>query len=306
MQTIHFMKYTRLFFICSMLVSYLLGAPFATATETKEVIFLAGKKSHGHGAHEHRAGSILLANRLNECGLHIHASVVTEGAWPDGAEMPDAIVLYCDGFERHLAKDHQDEIQQWVDQGVGVTCLHFAVEVEPDVLGPQFLDWIGGFFEIGWSVNPFWSPVFDELPEHPITNGVKPFSVRDEWYYHMRFRPDLEGVTPILSALPPVRTLTSRTRDTNRGSNPAVMAAVQAGEKQVVAWAYERPNGGRSFGFTGGHFHQNWQHDDFRKVVLNAIAWTAHVEIPMDGVVSATPSDLELLLNQDYPKPTNP
>jgi len=211
--------------------------------------------------------------------------------------------MYCDGFQRHMAKDHQDKIQKLVDAGVGVACLHFATEVHPDELGQQFLDWIGGYFAIGWSVNPHWDATFNTFPDHPISEGVRPFTIRDEWYYHMRFRPEMEGITPILSALPPVRSLTSRAKDTNRGSNPTVMAAVEAGEPQHVAWAYERPNGGRGFGFTGGHFHQNWQQDDFRKLVLNALAWTAKAEVPADGVKSRPVSDIDLELNQDYPKP---
>jgi type 1 glutamine amidotransferase len=282
------------------------GAHQVAAAETKEIIFLAGKKSHGYGAHEHKAGSMLLARCLNESGLNINAKVVIDGGWPQRAEneaSPDAIVMYCDGFKRHLAKEHQDEIQAWVDDGVGVACLHFGVEVEPEVLGTQFLDWIGGYFEIGWSVNPHWTPDFKDFPEHPITQGVQPFSIRDEWYYHMRFQPEMKGVTPILSALPPVRSLTDRAKDTNRGSNPTVLAAVQAGEKQHVAWAYERPDGGRGFGFTGGHFHKNWQQDDFRKLVLNALVWTAKGEVPESGVFSRTPTDAEMEANQDYPKP---
>jgi len=279
----------------------------AASAETKEIIFLAGKKSHGYGAHEHRAGSMLLARCLNESGLDVKARVVEDGAWPEmptAGQSPDAIVMYCDGFKSHMAKEHQQSIQAWVDEGVGVACLHFGVEVEPEVLGQKFLDWIGGYFEMGWSVNPHWTPEFIELPEHPITNGVQPFSIRDEWYYHMRFQPKMAGVTPILSALPPVRTLTDRAKDQNRGSNPTVMAAVEAGEKQHLAWAYERPNGGRGFGFTGGHFHKNWQQDDFRKVVLNAILWTARGEVPREGVASKTPTDTELEMNQDYLKPT--
>jgi hypothetical protein len=186
---------------------------------------------------------------------------------------------------------------------VGVACLHFGVEVEPEDLGAQFLAWIGGYFEIGWSVNPHWTADFNDFPEHPITQGVQPFSILDEWYYHMRFQPKMKGVTPILSALPPVHSLTDRSKDTNRGSNPTVLAAVQAGEKQHVAWAYERPDGGRGFGFTGGHFHKNWQQDDFRKLVLNAIVWTAKCEVPEGGIFSRTPTDIEMEANQDYPKP---
>ncbi|MEM6885532.1 MAG: family 16 glycoside hydrolase [Verrucomicrobiota bacterium] len=274
--------------------------------DKKEILFMAGKKSHGYNAHEHNAGCMLLARCLNESGEDVMAQVITEGAWPQpwqGYSKPDTVVMYCDGYKRHMAKDHQDKIQQLSDQGVGVACLHFGVEVDPQELGDEFLDWIGGYFEIGWSVNPHWDAVFEEMPDHPIARGVKPFTIRDEWYYHMRFQPEMENVTPILSALPPLRTLTDRAKDRNRGSNPTVMSKVEAGEKQVVAWAYERPNGGRGFGFTGGHFHQNWQHDDFRKVVLNALVWTAQAEVPAGGIVSRTPSDLDMELNQDFPKP---
>jgi len=300
------MKYSNTSKFRLALILCLCGLHFVAAAETKEIVFFAGQKSHGYGAHEHKAGSLLLARCLNESGLDVRAQVVTDGAWPERSKdegAPDAIVMYCDGFKRHMAKEHQNEIQAWVDEGVGVACLHFGVEVEPNELGAQFLEWIGGYFEIGWSVNPHWTPEFNEFPEHPIANGVQPFSILDEWYYHMRFQPDMAGVTPVLSALPPVRTLTDRAKDRNRGSNPTVMAAVEAGEKQPVAWAYERPDGGRGFGFTGGHFHKNWQQDDFRKLVLNALVWTAKSEVPEGGVVSRTPTDAELEENQDYPKP---
>ena len=48
------------------------------------------------------------------------------------------------------------------------------------------------------------------------------------------------------------------------------------------------------FGFTGAHFHRNWANDDFRKTVLNAILWTAKVEVPEAGVASSvTPEQLK-------------
>ena len=237
--------------------------------------------------------------------MDVAAQVVTEGAWPEpwaGYDKPDTLVMYCDGYRAHMAKDHQDKIQALVDQGVGVACLHFGVEVEPEVLGSTFLDWIGGYFEIGWSVNPTWEATFDVFPDHPVSQGVKPFTIYDEWYYHMRFQPEMENVTPILSSLPPLETLTSRAHVQNRGSNPTVLAEVTEGKPQVVAWVYERPEGGRGFGFTGGHFHQNWKQDDFRKVVLNALYWTAGGEIPAEGIASRTPTELDMELNQDYPK----
>jgi len=272
--------------------------------DKKRVLFLAGTGSHGRGAHEHHAGCRLLARCLNESTADIIAHVETEGKWPEpwaGYCQPDSVVMYCDGFIGHLAKDHQEKIQKLVDAGVGVACLHFATEVHPDELGDEFLEWIGGYFEVGWSVNPFWTAEFRTLPEHPITNGVEPFTLRDEWYYHMRFQPAMAGITPILSAVPPLRSLTSRSKERERGSNPTVMDAVEAGQPQHVAWAYERPQGGRGFGFTGGHMHRNWQNENFRRVVVNAIAWTAGAVIPEKGIESRPISEADLELNLDEP-----
>jgi type 1 glutamine amidotransferase len=66
-------------------------------------------------------------------------------------------------------------------------------------------------------------------------------------------------------------------------------------------WAAERPDGGRGFGFTGGHFHKNWADDNFRKIVLNAILWSARVDIPANGVESRITED-DLKANLDAKK----
>jgi len=95
---------------------------------------------------------------------------------------------------------------------------------------------MGGFCDLNWSVNPHWKPNFKPR-KHPIWNGVQPFSVDDEWYYHMRFVEDRTGFTPILTDVPPMETL--KRPDGMRSGNPAVRKAVANGESQHVAWAYE-------------------------------------------------------------------
>ena len=72
-----------------------------------------------------------------------------------------------------------------------------------------------------------------------------------------------------------------------------------------MAWASERSDGGRGFGFTGGHVHWNWGNRHFRTLVLNAIAWTAHVSIPVEGIPSKDLTVDDLLANQDFDVPTN-
>ena len=270
----------------------------------KKIVFMAGHRSHGYDAHEHRAGCMLLAKQLNKhMGEAVEASVHLAKDWPGNFEVlkdADAIVFYCDGGGGHMANQHLDGLDVKLKDGCGLACLHYGVETPKGKSGDKFLDWIGGYFEGNWSVNPHWEADFKELPKHAITRGVKPFKILDEWYFHMRFQKDMRGVTPILSAHPPKNTMSRG--DGHHSGNPHVRKAVENGEIQHVAWAYERPNGGRGFGFTGGHFHRNWGHDDFRKVVLNAITWCAKAEVPEGGVPSDKITDADLDENQDYPK----
>src|SRR4026208_1813678 len=95
-----------------------------------------------------------------------------------------------------------------------------AARVEKGKGGDRFLDWICGYFEMNWSVNPHWTAKFEKFPDHPISRGVEPFEINDEWYYHMRFREGMQGVTPILTALPPPESLTRP--DGPHQGNPAV------------------------------------------------------------------------------------
>ena len=282
----------------------LLLAGFAAAQAAdKKVLLIAGVPSHGPGAHEHNAGVLLLQKCLS--GVKGLKTDVALNGWPkdpaafDGV---DAVVMYCDGGARHpaLADNRLGVLSTLARRGVGIGCVHYAVEPTKTKGQAEFLQWLGGAFEIDWSVNPHWDAHFKTLPAHSITRGVKPFTIRDEWYFNMRFVEGRKGVTPILAAVPDAST-TSRP-DGDHSGNPAVRAAVARGEAQIVSWAYDRPDGGRGFGFTGAHFHANWGNNDFRKLVLNAILWLAKMEVPADGVASrVTPEDLAANLD---PKPT--
>jgi putative membrane-bound dehydrogenase-like protein len=272
--------------------------------QKKNILMIAGTPSHGYGAHEHYAGSKIIEEAILGSTDTVDVTVVK--GWPtDPAliEQADSIVIYCDGGKRHTAMDHRDELKAKLAQGCGLVCIHYAVEMLPGDSGDDWVDMLGGHFEINWSVNPHWIGDFKELPEHPITRGVKAFKTDDEWYFHLRFS-DKGKVTPILAAVAPPETMARK--DGAHSGNPAARKSVEKGEKQVVAWAYDRPDGGRSFGFTGGHYHWNWANDDCLRLVANAIRWTAGDAIEASGSSLASEDvDVERLLeNQDYePKP---
>ena len=280
-------------------LSGLLFGATSEAADKAKVVFISGKPSHGRLAHEHQAGNMILAKGLNESGLPIEAVVVPHYGYPKDESIlngADTIVVFCTGHGGHVLNPKLKQFDALMKKGIGVVMIHWATEAIKGDPGNKFLEWMGGFCDLNWSVNPHWTPNF-KAQKHPIWNGVKPFSVNDEWYYHMRFVKDLKGVTPILTDVPLAKTL--KRPDGARSGNPAVRKAVANGESQHVAWAYERPDGARGFGFTGGHVHMNWQHDDNRKLMLNAIIWTANVEIPKGGVPSKTPSKEEMHSNLD-------
>lgn len=264
----------------------LLLTPFATAG--KSVLLVAGPKSHAPGQHEHPAGCELLAEHLNASGLGVTAEV-SQG-WPaDAAKAAaaDTLVIYGDGQDAHPAKGRVAELRQRHAAGKGLVVLHYALEpADPEMAG-FFDEAIGGHFQPGWSVNPVWHMKEPLLAEHQATRGVKPFTVEEEFYYHIRFR---EGVMPLLRALPPADSLGE---DGPRSGNPEIRRQLAAGVPQTLAWAVENPGGSRGFGFTGGHFHHHWANPDFRKLVLNGIVWTAGIEVPETGVsapVAASPA----------------
>jgi hypothetical protein len=268
----------------------------------KKVLLIAGPPSHGPGQHEHNAGMLLLQKCL--AGVPGLKAEVTLNGWPkDNAALngADAIIIYADGGAKHVAlqDDHLSVLDQALSKGAGLGLLHYATEPTLEKGQTEFLKWLGGAFEIHWSVNPHWDAEFKTLPSHPITRGVKPFTIRDEWYFNIRFVEERKGLTPILVAVPDAST-TSRP-DGHHSGNPTVRAAVARGEPQTVAWAYERPNGGRGFGFTGAHFHSNWSQEDFRRLVLNSVLWLAKMEVPAGGVQSKVTAE-DLAANLD-PKP---
>ncbi|MCA9141510.1 MAG: ThuA domain-containing protein [Planctomycetales bacterium] len=285
----------------------------SVVAETQRLVIVAGKPSHPPRMHEFNAGVQLLDKCLkNTPGLSVE--VVLNG-WPVDETIfqdADAVVFYMDGGGRHEVVQEEGRrlklVDAWTKKGVGIGCMHYGVEVLADQAGSEFKRWIGGHYENMFSCNPIWEPKFTQFETHPITRGVRPFEIEDEWYFNMRFIGDVTGneekvvedtkFTPILVAAP-----SDAVRDGPyvypKGPYPHIQAS--KGRAEAMMWAVERPDGGRGFGFTGGHFHDNWGNEQYRKVVLNAMLWLAKVEVPAGGVESQV-SQADLDANLD-PKP---
>jgi hypothetical protein len=291
----------------------------ACGDEPKRMVLIAGKPSHPPRMHEFNAGVQLLAKCLKDFDersseVSLDVQFVLNG-WPRDEQVlknADAVVFYMDGGGGHEVVQESGRrmklVEELASNGVGIGCMHFAVEVVADQAGKEFKRWIGGHYEHMFSCNPIWEPSFSKLPEHPITRGVRPFQIKDEWYFNMRFIDQLSGnesaktaagqFFPILVASP--------SDDVRDGpyvypAGPYPHIESNRGRAESMMWAIERPDGGRGFGFTGGHFHDNWGNEDFRKTVLNACLWLTKAEVPMSGVESQV-SQSELNTNLDPKK----
>lgn len=281
---------------------FLPAALVAQDAKPKKLVILAGPKSHGpvgNGIHDYGWSAKLLKVMLDNSNIknRIRVEIHLDG-WPRDPrtlEDADAIMVISDGRDGdqyaeapHLASPERVRfMEQQMKRGCGFLTFHFST-FAPNQYARQMLDWSGGFFQ--WETDgkkQWYSAITTKEAEvkiataaHPIARGVKPFSMKEEFYFNIRFSGKDERLKPIWV----VPSLNGREPD-----------------GKVVAWAREREDGGRGFGTTCGHFYENWKHPEFRTLMLNALCWCAKVEVPREGVESRFYSHAEISDQLDPP-----
>lgn len=252
-----------------------------------KIVLLAGAPSNRPGQHEYFAGCALLMNWLKSVpGV---APVMVAEGWPKDESILDdarAVLLFMDGGAKlpFLEPARLARLRALADAGTGLAVLHQAVDCPPELAG-DFKNWFGAVFQSDIGCRGHWDVRFEAIPNHDITRGLVPFELpKDGWLYNLHFANS--GVTPLLTCQMP------------DSSRKTADAKAHSGREEVVAWAYERPNGGRSFGFTGCDLHANWAEANQRRLLLNALLWTARLPVPAHGIDS-TVSEEDLKRNWD-------
>jgi hypothetical protein len=158
--------------------------------------------------------------------------------------------------------------------------------------GDALRRWTGGAYQKYYSINPIWTCTSIYNRKHPATRGCKEFTLKDEFYFNIRFSETLPWQS-VLKGKPDDRARRSPRGPTGPKEKFKHVLA-DSGRVETLMWTLEREDGGRGFGFTGGHYHNNWRNDDFRKLILNAFAWSLKLEVPESGVVTTKPTDKEM------------
>ena len=244
----------------------------ATDPALAKIVLLAGTPSNKSGQHEYFAGCALLLKWLKATpGVW---PVLARDGWPKNEKIfanAKAVVYFGDGGGKQPFIDpaRWEVIEKLVNAGAGFVLLHQAVDF-PQGPDKQIKEWLGGVWFRDIGARGHWDMEFKDFPEHAITRGVKPFSAPgDGWLYNLHFAD--KGFVPLVTGQVPDKSRS--TPDTKKHN----------GRAEVIGWAFERPDGGRGFGFTGADLHKNWGAEGQRRVVVNGILWSAKVAVPEGG-----------------------
>jgi hypothetical protein len=231
-----------------------------------KIVLVAGSNTFKPGEHEYVAGCAVLRDLLRQTPGVFPVLALDWPTKPETFAGAKAVVFFADGGDKHalLKGDRLAEVQKLADAGAGLVLFHQGIDVPKD-LGDRVRAWTGAAWEKGYSQRAHWVAEFREFADHPVFRGVTPFTIDDGWLYKLRFAPGLSGVTPLLRTVSP------------KATAPAPDA------EAVVAWAYERPGGGRAFTFTGCHLHRSFAEAGYRRFLVNGIVWAAGLDVPPAG-----------------------
>lgn len=283
------MKKTLLCFIAA------LGCIGPSLAESPKILFLAGPRDHGApGRHEYERDLRTLARSMEQAtNLRGVTTQLIVGALPrDLAPVRDAAAIVIDSSsdradnELHPlfppnpttnGRGYDPETTAYLEalddlikeKKIGVVILHYASWAENWRAREYYLNWTGGLWVQIASKNPTdeWSMTLENR-RHPILSGVKPWQYRDEIFCRY-FLSDDKRRTNLLLASP---------KEDKAGIGP-----------QIASWAWQRDDGGRGFVFGGLDFRDNLARDNYRRFLLNGIAWAARLDIPRGGISSPTP-----------------
>jgi type 1 glutamine amidotransferase len=248
-------------------------APSTFADPPKRIVLLGQKPdTHPRESHEYMAGVRLVA-RMLERFPDLRVQVVqADSPWKEGPEIladADGVFLYLTEGARWLSEDpaRLQAFEKLAARGGGLVALHWAMGTKIAEPVPAYLKLFGachGGPDRKTKDTDVEEKVLDR--NHPITRGLNDFRLPDEWYYRLKLVPLPAHIDPLL-------------------------AAQLEGKAETVAWAFSRPDGGRSAGFTGLHYHVNWKNENYRRFVVQAILWSVKQDIPQGGVNVDLPAD---------------
>ena len=275
-------------FLLTLLIAVALlgGVTISGASVPKKIVLIGGAKSEGPARHDYPNGIRLLKALLESSPDAFAGKGLIVESYPNGWPVDPAaldgaatVVWYFDGLEKHPLHDaaRRTRFEALMKRGAGLVAIHQASTLPAGERNIDLLGWLGASRDGMYDRTDELVKLAPASRAHPVNRGVKAFTYFDEFYPTLQFHSDPSRITPILRGKLHVQA---------RDGKPVVIGSPQ---NRTVAWAFSRQGGGRSFGFSGGHYLAVLDEPAIRKTLLNAIFWTAGIEVPKRGVRSDLP-----------------
>jgi type 1 glutamine amidotransferase len=248
-----------------LLTVVVLAGPAGADPPRKVLLLYQGPDGHPPTTHEYEKGMKLLHKLLEKVPELETTLVKADEPWQDGPERlakADGAVLFLAEGAAWLSRDkaRRAAFQDLARRRGGLVALHWAIGTKDAGNIKPFVDLFGGCHggpDRKYKVVSTEALLVDRM--HPLCRGLGHFKVRDEFYYRLKLHDSRAELLPMLQV-------------------------EIDGKLETVAWAWQRPDGGRSFGFSGLHFDDNWQLPEYRRLVAQAVLWTNQVAVPRDGL----------------------
>lgn len=249
---------TRMLFVSFV---FLFGSWGFAGEPTRILLVGQGPDGHPPQTHEFMAGVHILEHLLQGVPGVVVTTANGDEPWANGPSLldqADGVVLYLSQGGMWMRQDPEryEALGRLAERGGGIVALHWAIGAKDAEFIEPCLRFLGGchggpdrkYVKLETTLTP-------SEPRHTIASGLSPVRVMEEIYYRLKFTPTSPGVRPVLSA-------------------------ELEGGPTTAAWAWERPDGGRSFGFVGLHYHKNWREEMYRRMVLQGVLWAVKREFP--------------------------
>ncbi|MDB6110694.1 MAG: hypothetical protein JWR69_2444 [Pedosphaera sp.] len=226
------------------------GAVFAAESGTPiKVLLITG----GHGFEQEPFFKVFKDNPEITLTAAAHSNTNAAAYDRDDLLSYDVVVLY--DMVKTITEAQQARFQSLFNKGVGLVVLHHALVSYQH--WPEYEKTIGGKYpeadgrsgavtsETGFKHDEE-VPIVIVAKEHPVTAGLKDFTIHDEIYWGFTVRPD---ATTLITTTHP------------KSGKPLAWCRTQ-GKSRVVYLQL-------------GHDHLAYENPNYQKLVANSIRWTA-------------------------------
>jgi len=235
MQTIRILKLAQWMTLAAITAATVFAQPAPLPGKPIRVLYL------GHSSEHHNSIALypLMAEPMARQNILVSLVLTPDEALrPEILQDYDAIAMYAN--HTTITPSQEKALLDFVEGGKGLVAIHCASAMFGN--SEKFISLVGGAF-LRHGTGDFTAEIVK--PDHPIMQGIKPFTTWDETYVHNKMNP------------------VNRT---------VLMERVDSEGREPYTWVRTQGKG-RVFYTAYGHDERTWSKPEFQLMLQNAVKW---------------------------------